>query len=234
MDIKILAIDIDGTLTDNGGGVINLEALSLLRNLVRLGYKVVFVTGRSSVEGYVLAMFGGLTRIAVGENGGAITTAPSKHILLADKSYSIEAFDILSKNIDNVRVKDVFPRLTEVVLERTFDLREGKKILEEHDLPVILTDSMYAYHINYKDINKAIGFKKVLDMLDIKVEEAMAIGDSETDLSLFDLCNYSIALDNASSEVKEHADYVTKYGNGRGLVEAIEHISLNILRCHEL
>ncbi|RMF31252.1 MAG: phosphoglycolate phosphatase, partial [Candidatus Nitrosothermus koennekii] len=69
---KILAVDIDGTLTDNGGGIINLEALSMLRNLVRLGYKVVFVSGRSSVEGYILAMFGGLTRVAVGENGGAI------------------------------------------------------------------------------------------------------------------------------------------------------------------
>ena len=229
MHIKILAVDIDGTLTENGGGVVNLEALSMLRNLVRLGYKVIFVTGRSSIEGYILSVFGGLTRVAVGENGGAITTAPSKHILLADKSHSVKAFEILSKEIENVKLKNVFPRLTEVVLERTFDIREGEKILQEHNLPVILTDSMYAYHINYKEINKAIGFKKVLEMFDIK-EGTLAIGDSETDLSLFDLCNYSIALDNASKKVKEHANYVTKYSNGKGLVEAIEHISLNILR----
>ncbi len=228
MHIKILAIDIDGTLTENGGGTVNLEALSMLRNLVRLGYKVVFVTGRSSIEGYILAVFGGLTKVAVGENGGAITTAPSEHILLADKSHSIKAFEILSKSLDNVKLKNVFPRLTEVVLERTFDIKEGEKVLQEYNLPVILTDSMYAYHLNYKDINKAIGFKKVLDIFNIK-DGTLAIGDSETDLSLFDLCNYSIALGNASDKVKEHADYITKYGEGKGLVEAIEHISLNIL-----
>lgn len=229
MNIKILAIDIDGTLTENGGGTINLEALSMLRNLVRLGYKVVFVTGRSSVEGYILSVFGGLTKVAVGENGGAITTSPSNHILLADKSHSIKAFEILSKSLDNVKIKEVFPRLTEVVLERTFDIKEGEKVLLEHNLPVILTDSMYAYHLNYKDINKAFGFKRILEMFNIK-EGTLAIGDSETDLSLFDLCNYSVALDNASEKVKKHADYVTKYGEGKGLVEAIEHISLNILR----
>lgn len=226
---KILAIDIDGTLTENGG-VINLEALSMLRNLTRLGYKVVFVSGRSSIEGYILAMFGGLTRVAVGENGGSITTAPSKHILLADKSYSVKAYEILSKSLDNVNLKNVFPRLTEIVLERTFDRSEGEKILRENDLPVILTDSMYAYHLNYKNINKAVGFKKVLDIFNIKEEEALAIGDSETDLPLFDLCNYSIALGNASDEVKKHVNYITKYGEGKGLIEAIEHISLNILK----
>ncbi len=228
MHIKILAIDIDGTLTENGGGEVSLEALSMLRNLVRLSYKVVFVTGRSSIEGYILAVFGGLTKVAVGENGGAITTAPSEHTLLADKSHSVKAFEILSKSLDNVKLKNVFPRLTEVVLERTFDIKEGEKVLQEYNLPVILTDSMYAYHLNYKDINKAIGFKKVLDMFNIK-DGTLAIGDSETDLSLFDLCNYSIALGNASNKVKKHADYITKYGEGKGLVEAIEHISLNIL-----
>ncbi|GIU71321.1 MAG: phosphoglycolate phosphatase [Candidatus Nitrosocaldaceae archaeon] len=227
---KILAVDIDGTLTDNGGGIINLEALSMLRNLVRLGYKVVFVSGRSSVEGYILAMFGGLTRVAVGENGGAITTSPSNHILLADKSYSLKAYEILRKSLDNVKLKDVFPRLTEVVLQRTFDIREGAKILKEHNLPVIITDSMYAYHLNYKDINKAVGFKKVLDMFNIKEEEAIAIGDSETDLPLFNLCSYSIALANASDDVKRHANYITRYEEGKGLVEAIEHIVLSILR----
>ncbi|RMF32490.1 MAG: phosphoglycolate phosphatase, partial [Candidatus Nitrosothermus koennekii] len=61
-------------------------------------------------------------------------------------------------------------------------------------------------------------------------EEAIAIGDSETDLPLFNLCSYSIALANASDDVKKHANYITRYEEGKGLVEAIEHIVLNILR----
>ncbi len=229
MSIKIIAVDIDGTLTDDGDGIINLEALSMLRNITKIGYKVVLVTGRSSIEGYILAMFGGLTRVAVGENGGAITTAPSEHRLLVDKSYSERAYQVLSKNLDNVRLKNVFPRFTEVVLERTFDIREGIRILEEHDLPVSITDSMYAYHLNHKDINKAVGFKVVLDIFNIGFDEALAIGDSETDIPLFKLCAYSVSLGNASEHVKKYAKHTTKYSNGKGLIEAIEHISLNIL-----
>ncbi len=230
MDIKILAVDIDGTLTDNGGGIINLEALSMLRNLVRLGYKVVLVTGRSSIEAYILASFGGLTKVVVGENGGIITQESYKHKFLADKSFSEKAYEVLSKHISNIKVKDVFPRLTEVVLERTFNIEDGYKILREYNLPVIITDSMYAYHLNYKDINKGVGFKEVLKMFNLSKDQALAIGDSETDIPLFNVCNYNIALGNASDKVKEYADYVTKYKEGKGLIEAIEHISLNMLK----
>ena len=77
MAIKVFAVDIDGTLTENGGGIIHLPALAKLRYLEKLGYNVIYVTGRSSVEAFVLAVFGGTTRLAVGENGGAITVAPA-------------------------------------------------------------------------------------------------------------------------------------------------------------
>ena len=70
---KTFAIDIDGTITLNDTGVINLETLSKLRSLKDEGHNVILVTGRSSVEGYLLSIFGGLTRISVGENGGCIT-----------------------------------------------------------------------------------------------------------------------------------------------------------------
>lgn len=71
--IRALAIDIDGTMTENGNGIIYLPALQNLRYLEKMGFKVIYVTGRSSIEAFVLAVFGGTTRISVGENGGAIT-----------------------------------------------------------------------------------------------------------------------------------------------------------------
>jgi len=71
---RTFAVDIDGTITENGGGRIHLEALEALRRLTNMGHDVIFVTGRSSVEGYLLSVFGGTTKIAVGENGGCITT----------------------------------------------------------------------------------------------------------------------------------------------------------------
>ena len=60
---KTFAIDIDGTITLNGMGTIHLEALTRLRSLKDDGHNVVLVTGRSSVEGYILSIFGGLTHM---------------------------------------------------------------------------------------------------------------------------------------------------------------------------
>ena len=229
MAIKVFAIDIDGTLTENGGGVIHLGALAKLRYLERLGYNVIYVTGRSSVEAFVLAVFGGTTRIAVGENGGAITIAPQEHKLLASKEKCLEGYEMLKKSIDGVQVKPVFPRMTEVVLLRTFDLQEGQKILGEHGLPLYLSDSKYAFHINEKGIDKAHGLREALKMLKAQPEDVVAIGDSETDVPMFNISGYSVALGHAEESVKKNADHVVMEREGAGLVEAIDHVALNHL-----
>jgi phosphoglycolate phosphatase (TIGR01487 family) len=227
--IKVFAVDIDGTLTENGGGMIHLAALAKLRQLEKLGYNVVYVTGRSSIEAYVLAIFGGTTRIAVGENGGAITVAPQDHRLLASRDRCMEGYEILRKSIDGVQQKPVFPRMTEVVLLRTFDLKEGQKILDENGLALYLSDSKYAFHINEKGVDKATGLREALKMLKADPEEAVAIGDSETDVPMFDICGHSIALAHAEDHVKKKADHVTAGREGTGLVEAIDHVALNYL-----
>ncbi|MGH9997344.1 MAG: HAD hydrolase family protein, partial [Nitrososphaeraceae archaeon] len=87
--IKAFAIDIDGTLTENGGGIIHLPAVQNLRTLEKLGYRIIYVTGRSSVEAYILSVFTGTTKIAVGENGGVVTISPTEHIILGNKEECI-------------------------------------------------------------------------------------------------------------------------------------------------
>lgn len=229
MTIKVFAVDIDGTLTENGGGAIHLPALAKLRYLEKLGYNVIYATGRSSLEAYVLAVFGGTTKIAVGENGGAITIAPQEHKLLANKEKCMQGYEILKKCIDGVQTKPVFPRMTEVVLLRTFDLKEGQKILEEHGLPLYLSDSKYAFHINEKGVNKAYGLVEALKILKADPEETVAIGDSETDVPMYDICGCSIALGHADESVKKKADYVVAGREGAGLAEAVDYVAFNYL-----
>ena len=102
MNKKTFAVDIDGTITENGGGRIHLDALSALRQLTRMGHNVIFVTGRSSVEGFLLSVFGGTTKISVGENGGCITLDNNEHILLGDIDERKTAFKIISDEMENV------------------------------------------------------------------------------------------------------------------------------------
>ena len=209
-------------MTLNGDGAVNLESLSKLRYLVKLGYKVVYVTGRSSIEAFVLSVFGGTTKISIGENGGVITKSPSEHILLANKDKCIQGYHLLKKEFDEIENKQVFPRMTEVVLARTFDINKGNKILEQNNLDIILVDSNYAFHINEKKVNKAYGLQYLLGLLDINASEVVAIGDSETDVPMFNLCKNSITFENSNKKVKETAKFIVKGENGEGLINALD------------
>jgi len=157
------AVDIDGTITENGGGQIHLNALDALRRLTDMGHNVIFVTGRSSVEGFMLSVFGGTTKITVGENGGCITLGSNEHVLLGNLEECKTACNAIQESLDNVIEKSVFPRMTEVVLERTFDLNDARKILFENNLNAELSDSQYAYHLNSSGINKGVGFPTLPD-----------------------------------------------------------------------
>ncbi len=229
MKPKIFAVDIDGTITDNKGGRVDLDALAALRYLVKLGHKVIYVTGRSSIEAYVLSVFGGTTRIAVGENGGIITSGPNEHKLIGNKQECIKAFEFLKTKIPQAIEKPVFPRITEVVLERNFDINLGKKIFAENDLNVQITDSQYAYHINSKGVDKANGFSEVMNMFSANKQDVIAIGDSETDVPLFKLAGTSVALGNAPDDVKSSATITAQGHAGDGVIEALEMIQLKLL-----
>jgi phosphoglycolate phosphatase (TIGR01487 family) len=225
---KIFAVDIDGTITENHSGQVSLDALEALRYMERLGHKVIFVSGRSSIEGYVLSVFAGTTRIAVGENGGAVTFGPSDHKLLGNKDECMKAFEFLKSKIPQIKIKSVFPRMTEVVLERTFDIDVAKKIVNENNLPVQLSDSLYAFHINSRGINKARGFSEVMTMLSVSNEDVISIGDSETDVPLFKMAGFSIALGNSAENVKSYATMSVSGKAGDGVIEALEHVTLKL------
>ena len=229
MKKRTFAVDIDGTITENGGGRIHLDALDALRRLTNMGHDVIFVTGRSSVEGYLLSVFGGTTKIAVGENGGCITTESDEHILLGNIEECKNAFEIIRENIDNVKEKHVFPRMTEVVLERTFDLELARKLLAEKNISVELSDSQYAYHINSPGIDKGTGFRTIMEKLSISAEDVIAIGDSATDIPLFRVAKTSIALGNASDQVKSEATMVVSAHAGDGVLEALDKLAFTDL-----
>ena len=222
--IKFFAIDIDGTLTLNGNGALNLDALAKLRYLAKLGYKVIFVTGRSSLEAYILSVYGGTTQIAIGENGGVITTSPVEHKLLANKDNCLKGFDLLVRSIQGVSQKSVFPRMTEIVLERTFELNEGNKILRENELDLKIVDSNYAFHINEVKINKGFGLAFLLKDLNIDFDHVVAIGDSETDIPMFKQSKFSFTFENSDENVRKSATHIVGGTNGEGLINAIDQI----------
>jgi hypothetical protein len=225
MKKKTFAVDIDGTITENGGGRIHLDALEALRRLTNMGHDVIYVTGRSSVEAYLLSVFGGTKKIAVGENGGCIALDANDHVLLGNIEECNRAFELIKNNIEGVQKKPVFPRLTEVVLERTFDMGNARKILSQNNINVELSDSQYAIHINSKGIDKGTGFTELMKKFNILKDDVIAIGDSATDIPLFKVAKTSIALGNASDAVRSEATMTVSGCSGDGVLEAIDKLA---------
>jgi hydroxymethylpyrimidine pyrophosphatase-like HAD family hydrolase len=115
--------------------------------------------------------------------------------------------------------------MTEVVLERTFDIELANNFIFENSLPVSLSDSQYAYHINSRGIDKARGFEEVMQMYSIPHNDVIAIGDSVTDIPLFKIAKISVALGNSSEFVKSHASFCASAKSGDGLIEALDKLA---------
>ena len=67
------------------------------------------------------------------------------------------------------------------------------------------------------DSNKGNAVKKLLEILNIKKEETIAIGDDINDLSMFEQVGYKVAVDNAINIVKENADEITSSNDEDGV-----------------
>jgi phosphoglycolate phosphatase len=143
--------------------------------------------------------------------------------IYGDKSPGLMAYDILSRNFD-VKIKPVSARLTEVVLLRTFDPASGQRILDQNRVPVTINDSKFALHLTKKGIDKSTALRDAFRYLNLNPTEVAVVGDSETDLPMFEICGFSAAVGNAPEEVKSKASYACKKELGEGAVEAISHI----------
>ncbi len=75
--------------------------------------------------------------------------------------------------------------------------------------------------INHEDCGKGSALKALGEMLGIKREEMMAIGDSEIDVSMIEYAGIGVAMGNAAEHIKKAADYITEDVLNSGVAEAI-------------
>lgn len=75
-----------------------------------------------------------------------------------------------------------------------------------------------------KGVSKAEATKEYINMLGIKQNEVVAIGDSENDLELLKFAAYSVAMGNAKDFIKEVCDMVTLTNDEGGVAYALNKI----------
>lgn len=73
---------------------------------------------------------------------------------------------------------------------------------------------------------KAAGIAKILAHYGISREEAIAFGDAENDLDMFDAVHTAVAMGNAAPRIQAAADYVTADIDEDGIYLALRHLGL--------
>ncbi len=82
--------------------------------------------------------------------------------------------------------------------------------------------------LNKHGVNKGEAMLKLAELLGIKKEETIAVGDNFNDMSMLNAAGLSVAAGNAVAAVKKSCKYVCKNDNNEGvLAEVIEKFILN-------
>ena len=210
--IKAVAVDIDGTITDDKRRLC-VSAMNVLRKVEKLGIPTIIVTGNVANYAYATEVLIGTSGGIVCENGGGIFKENENNnevLFFGDITEVEKAHDYVLNNIDPkytlMPSSDNNYRSSERVYYKTLDKEVIADLVKDFNVKVY--DSGFAIHITDPNINKGNALEKLLKWSDIKMSEVMAIGDGENDIEFLEHAGLKIAVGNADEKLKSIADYI--------------------------
>ncbi|MFN9467196.1 MAG: HAD family hydrolase [Pseudanabaena sp.] len=232
-DIRLIASDVDGTLTHNGKFSSNF--ISTLIDLQSAGIKVLLVTGRSA--GWVSALVNYLPVAgAIAENGG-IFLKPNGTQDLLSSGPNLSRHRILLENTFH-NIKQLFPNLHPStdnqfrITDWTFDVNN----LSAEDIQEISTQcDLMGWSFTYSNVqchikplhqDKSTGLLSVLNshFPELNLQQVLAVGDSPNDEAMFnpDLFPISVGVANVrhyQDKMLHLPKYVTQASEFAGFSE---------------
>lgn len=91
----------------------------------------------------------------------------------------------------------------------------------------VFKSAPYFLEFTHKEVDKGLGLKRLGEYLGIKREEIIACGDAGNDLSMVKYAGLGVAMENATPEVKEAANFITTSNDEDGIAKVIEKFILN-------
>jgi phosphoglycolate phosphatase (TIGR01487 family) len=222
-----LAVDIDGTLTDDERAL-DSRVLPALREWA-VEAPVVVATGKALPYPVALCEFLGVPKRVVAENGGAVYvdheregdgelrfTGDREAAAAVAREYEAEGYDVGWGPTDFVNRW----RETEFAVAHDSPLEPLERIAADHGLRVF--DTGFAYHVTKPDVDKGRGLRAAGEALGHDPAEFVAVGDSENDAAMLSLAGRSFAVANADAAARAAADETCKKRYADGFLEAVE------------
>lgn len=273
MAVKLIAIDIDGTLI-NSAEELTAKVTHTVRLAASKGIKVVLTTGRpySGIEFLEeqLGQNNSDQQYAICYAGGLIMTTSQKVISCSKIPYEeylklefLSRYYHLDSQVESLdRIYTTHSLISPDVIQiahrvhqpidycgadamrdvpvMKYSLIGDHQILQKMmiglnggELSNFFSDGLYYtftgdrfVEVSKSGISKGFGLATLSDHLGISSDEMMCIGDQGNDRTMMQYVKYSVAMGNASDEIKAIAKYQTTDNDHDGVAKAIERFVL--------
>ena len=250
MEIKMIAVDLDGTLFRDDKTVSD-RTVATLKKCREKGIKVVYATARGQGADALVSrdVFDGFVRM----NGAVAyaedtlihrklisTTTAKKFLLTADSARIQIAVEIDGWSYSNFDFPQewgtIFTNSYEIIDFSTLDAEIEKiwamprseseiDILKSHlpqGLYLITTRDDYFTMVLHEEAKKSNAIEALAKHWNICTSQIVAFGDDVNDLDMLKHCGIGVAMGNAVDEVKNVADYICDTNENDGIAKWLE------------
>ena len=246
--MKLIFIDIDGTLTVPGENIPPDSAVEAIRKTQSKGNKVFLCTGRNPDMLKPLLVYG---FDGVVGSGGAYVTVGDDVIIdapMSDEDRDV-ALNLLHRNgvyctIEAKNGSWCDEGIGEFMQRQAggnSELQRWRKAIEESlgILPMKELGNNYRFIVQEmqggslingellsKDYDKGRGVKAVADFLGVSIDDTYGFGDSMNDLEMIETVGTSVCMENGAQALKDISDIICPAVNDDGLAKAFDQLEL--------
>jgi hypothetical protein len=241
MDIRLIALDMDGTLLDHEQRISD-ENAEWIRRAIAEDIVVVLATGRAifTVEPFVEQLE--LTSPMVLSNGSEVRKSLrevwTRHLLSGEQVRWLRELALRmdvwywSAAVSGSYNRENWQRSGEdeqwlkfgYYTENRGKLETILAELEACGQFEITNSDPHNLEINPKGVSKASGLREICTRLGLTMDQVAAAGDSLNDLAMIREAGFGVAMGNAQDPVKRAADWITDTNVNNGVAKLIRKI----------
>ena len=216
MYLKILVLDLDGTIATNDK--VSDRTIKTLRQAKASGFILILATGRRLEPLSSMGPFDELCEAIVAEDGAVVYFPGSDSVLLPFGRLDEELFQQL-EDLEIPMEKGLAIAATWVPHDK-----EVSQILTKSGYPATIEYNKGAVMVMPPGATKGTGLLIALRELGYSPRNVLACGDAENDRSMLKQAELAVTLANAAPGIQDLADVVLPYANGRGVRYLIEQL----------
>ena len=245
-NIKAIFLDIDGTMTDTKG-FISSSLINILKELEKRNIRIIITTGRNFLYTKDIAKKIGIKDIIITNNGAVVYDLEKNKLIMNKTLRKVDVLKIykycsehncklvahsLTSNIEVINKDDIPSKVTSVTI--TSNNYERMQIVESLFLDTIPNvkivnsskslvnkkynkDEIYFHDIASFYVSKGNGILEAQEYLGITKNNSLCVGDSNNDISMTYVCEYSYAMGNSTKDLKDSVKKVIKGNDDDGL-----------------